>query len=90
MVKAVDLKANNFTLTLTTGKDRTFGVDDKSEFWGPKGGDRGTGLKGLKDDCMEKGYEIKVVATKDGKTAKDVYLPNRKAETKVEEKKDKK
>ena len=86
-VKAVDLKANNFTLTLTTGKDRTFGVDDKTEFWGPKGGDRGTGPKGLKDDCMEKGYEIKVVATKDGKTAKDVFLPNRKAETKADEKK---
>lgn len=86
-VKAVDLKANNFTLTLTTGKDRTFGVDDKTEFWGPKGGDRGTGPKGLKDDCMEKDYEIKVVATKGGKTAKDVYLPDRKTETKVEEKK---
>jgi hypothetical protein len=81
-VKAVDLKANNFTLTLQSGKDRTFGVDDKTEFWGPKGGDRGTGPKGLKDDCMEKGYEIKVVAAKDGKTAKDVYLPNRKSEKK--------
>jgi hypothetical protein len=84
-VKTVDLKLAKFTLTLTDGKNRTFGVDDKTEFWGPKGGDRGTGPKGLKDDCMAVGYEIKVTATKDGKTATNVYLPNRKAE----EKKDK-
>jgi hypothetical protein len=76
----VDVKASKFTIALTDGKVRTFGVSDKTEFWGPKGGDRGTGAAGLKDDCMEKGYEIKVVATKDGKTAKDVYLPNRKTE----------
>jgi hypothetical protein len=49
-----------------------------------KGGDRGTGPAGLKDECMAKGYEIKVVATKDGKTAKDVYLPNRKSEKKAD------
>ena len=85
-VKSVDLTATTFTITLKDGKDHTFGVDAKTEFWGPKGGDRGTGPKGLKDDCMAKGYEIKVVPTKDGKIAKDVYLPNRK----TEEKKDKK
>jgi hypothetical protein len=83
-VKAVDETGSKFTITLKNGKDRTFGVDEKTEFWGPKGGDRGTGSKGLKDDCMDKGYEIKVVAAKDGKTAKDVYLAMRK------EKKDKK
>jgi len=88
-VKSVDLKANSFTITPSDKKDRTYTVDDKTEFWGPKGGDRGTGPKGLKDDCMEKGYEVKVVATaKDMKVAKDVYLANRKTEKKVE--KDKK
>jgi hypothetical protein len=86
-IKSVDLKASKFTITMSDGKQRTFSVDDKTEFWGPKGGDRGTGVKGLKDDCMEKGYEIKVVPTKDGKNAKDVYLPNRKTEKKSEEKK---
>ena len=79
-IKAIDLKASKFTLTLTNGKDRTFSVDDKTEFWGPKGGDRGTGAKGLEDDCMAKGYEIKVVPAKDAKIAKNVYLPNRKSE----------
>jgi hypothetical protein len=39
---------------------------------------RGTGPKALADDCMAKGYEIKVVPAKDPAVAKDVYLPNRK------------
>ena len=77
-VKSVDMKASSFTLTVDKGKDRTFLVDAKTEFWGPKGGDRGTGPKGLKDDCMAAGYMIKVAVAKDGKTAKDVFLPNRK------------
>ena len=85
-VKSVDLKAATFTVTFKNNKERTFSVDSKTEFWGPKGGDRGTGAKGLEDDCMAKGYEIKVVPAKDAKFAKDVYLPNRK----TEEKKDKK
>src|SRR5262245_60255505 len=73
-VKSVDLKASTFTVTVDK-KDRTFKVDDKTEFWGPKGGDRGTGAKGLSDDCMAKGYEIKIVPAKDAKVAKDVYFP---------------
>jgi len=87
-VKAVDLKEPSFTITLKGGKDRKFKVDDKTEFYGPKGGDRGTGAEGLKDDCMGKGYEIKVVASKDGKTAKEVYLPVRKSENDKDAKKD--
>jgi hypothetical protein len=86
-VKSVDLKEPSFTLTMKTGKARTFTVNDKTEFFGPKGGDRGTGPAGLKDDCMEKGYEVHVLASKDGKTATEVHLPNRKEE---KDKKDKK
>jgi hypothetical protein len=79
-VQFVDLKGSSFTIAVEKAKgNRAFFVDDKTEFWGPKGGDRGTGAKGLKDDCMAAGYTIKVVATKDGKTAKDVYLPARKS-----------
>jgi len=77
-IKTVDIKAGTFTITLKDGKDRKFTVDDKTEFFGPKGGDRGTGAKGLEDGCMQKGYEVKVVPTKDAKIAKDVHLPNRK------------
>ncbi len=43
-------------------------------------------MKGLEDDCMEIGYEIHVVPTKDGKAAKDVYPPNRKTEDKKDKK----
>jgi hypothetical protein len=85
-VKSVDLKANTFTIALADKKDRTFKVDEKTEFWGPKGGDRGTGPKGLTDDCMGTGYEIKVTPAKDAKVAKDVYLPVRKADTKKDKK----
>ena len=63
-------------------QERIFGVDDKTEFWGPKGGDRGTGAKGLKDETMSAGYEIKLTASKDGKTARNVYLSDRKEEKK--------
>jgi hypothetical protein len=78
-VKSVDEKKASFTINTTKGAERTFLVDDKTEFWGPKGGDRGTGVKGLQDDCMAPGYEIKVMPRKDGKTAKDVFLPDRKS-----------
>ena len=53
MAKSVDEKAAKFTLTVKR-KDKTFTVDAKTEFWGPKGGDRGTGPKGLADECMAK------------------------------------
>jgi len=81
-VRSVNMGKATFTITLSDKKERTFEVDKKTEFYGPKGGDRGTGPEGLKDDCMTAGHEIRVVATKDGKTAKDVYLPVRKTETK--------
>jgi hypothetical protein len=77
-VKTVDLSKNAFTITLQNNKDRTFTVGKTTEFWGPNGGDRGTGPAGLKDDCMAAGYEIQVVAAKDGKMAKDVFFPERK------------
>jgi len=75
-VKSVDEKAAKFTITVK-GKDKAFTVDAKTEFWGPKGGDRGAGPNGLADECMAKGYEIKVVPAKAPTVAKDVYLPKR-------------
>ena len=77
-VKSVDMKRPSFTITLSSGKDRTFGVTKETEFWGPQGGDRGTGVKGLSDDCMAKGYDVKVAPTKDDKYDEDVLLANRK------------
>src|SRR5262245_22139740 len=79
-LKAVDVKGNTFTIAVEKAKDRTFMVTKTTEFYGPRGGDRGTGPEGLKDDCMEKGYEIHVLASKDGKSALEVHLPVRKSE----------
>ena len=93
-VKSVDLKEKSFVIVLESGKDRKFLVDDKTEFWGPRGGDRGTGPEGLKDRCMEKGHELHVEASKDGKTATNVHLPvhmtDKKDDNLKKEKKDKK
>jgi hypothetical protein len=74
-VKLVNLARSNFTITLENGKDRIFGVDKKTKFFGPQGGKSNDGLK---DDRMAKGYEVKVVPAKNGKTAKEVHLPYRK------------
>ncbi len=82
IVKSVDKKKATFTMTTKEKKDRTFLVEKTTEFYGPKGGDRGTGPKGLEDDCMAPGSEIRVVVGSDGKTAKDVYLPVRKGDKK--------
>ena len=52
-VKSVDEKAAKFTITVK-GKDKTFTVDAKTEFWGAKGGDRGTGPKGWRTNAWSK------------------------------------
>jgi hypothetical protein len=86
-VKSVDKKEGSFTIVVDK-KDRKFLVTDDTKFVGPKGGKRGTGKEGLSDDCMDKGYEIRVVPGKDVKNAAEVHLPNRKPAEK--DKKDKK
>jgi len=80
-VSSVDKKEGSFTIAVEK-KDRKFLVTDATKFIGPKGGARGTGKEGLSDDCMAKGYEIRVVPAKDAKSAAEVHLPNRKAEAK--------
>ena len=51
-----------------------FKVDEQTKFIGPKGG-KGDGLK---DDRMEKGNEVKILPSTDGKLAMEVHLPFRK------------
>ena len=76
-VKSVDEKAAKFTITVK-GKDKTFTVDAKTEFWGPKGGDRGTGPKGLADECMAKGYETWSCRQKNRLSPRTCTCPTRK------------
>jgi hypothetical protein len=73
-VKSVDEKAAKFTITLNYGKDPTFTVDAKTEFWGDG---PWPVPNGLTDEWLAEGYNIKVVPAKAPTVAKDVYLPNK-------------
>ena len=64
------------------GKVRTFLVDESTKFVGPKGGSRGMGKAGLKDDTMVSGNEVRVVPGPGDKMALEVHLPTRKSDGK--------
>ncbi len=87
VIKSVNHTKKTFTLTAEKDKkDRMFGVTDDTDYFGPRGGDRND--TGLNDDCMAAGYGLKVVPSKDGKTALAVQFDVRKTEEKkVEPKK---
>ena len=74
-IQSVDVKGNVFTLRLRNGKDRKFKVSEDTKFVGPQGG---VSKKGMMDDRMAKGNAVKVLPSKDGKSAKEVHLPLRK------------
>ena len=78
-VKSVNATKGSFTLSPEDGKDRVFLVTDTTKFLGPRGGDRGTGREGLKDETMSAGHIVRVVPATDGKNAAEVHLPVRKA-----------
>ncbi len=76
-IKENNVKEKYFVLTLEGDKERKFLVNKDTKFTGPRGSDREDGLQ---DDCMSKGYEVKVVPAADDKYAKEVKLPLRKKE----------
>src|SRR5262249_34650307 len=63
------VKVNNRTMDLSIGEE--------TKFIGPRGGDRGEGEKGLKDDVLQPGAEIRFVQGK-GKSVEEIHLPVRK------------
>jgi predicted RNA-binding protein len=65
------VKVDGKTMDLTIGED--------TKFIGPRGGDRGTGEKGLKDDVLAPGAEIHFVGSKNGKQIEEIHLPVRKS-----------
>lgn len=87
VVKSVDKKDKSVVLHMEKSKkDRTFNITSKTEFFGPRGGDRNS--TGIDDDCLAPGYELKVVPTKDGRNAAAIQFDVRKGEEKkVEPKK---
>jgi hypothetical protein len=75
-VVKVDIKAS--TLTVNVGGDKgekTYDVNDKTKFLGPKGG---VSEARLKDDRLVPGAEVRLVIAGNNRTCREVHLPERK------------
>lgn len=87
MFKSKDLEKKTITLTID-GKDKVFKITDSTKFVGPRGA---VNDDKLKDDRLDKGYKIVVIADpKDVGVAAEVKLPfrnERASEKKSDEKK---
>lgn len=78
-VVKVDLKASTLTVKTADG-DKTYDVNDKTKFVGPKGG---AADGGLKDDRLVPGAEVTVVIAANNRTCREVHLPERKKKEKT-------
>jgi hypothetical protein len=71
----VDLKKN--TLTVKTDDDeKTLDVNDDTKFIGPRGG---VSDKGIKDERLVAGVELKLVVAGNNRTLREVHIPERKS-----------
>src|SRR5262245_16042616 len=71
----VDLKNNVLTVKTDDG-DKHYDVNDETKFIGPKGG---VSDKGIKDDRLVAGAQLKLVIAGYNRTLREVHLPERKA-----------
>jgi hypothetical protein len=71
---SVDVKKMVLTVMTDTGK-KDYDVNDDTKFIGPKGGKSD---KGIKDDRLVKGAELKLIVAGNNKTLREVHLPERK------------
>ena len=79
-VVKVDVKAS--TLTIKTDGDKaekSYDVNEKTKFIGPKGG---VSEAGLKDDRLVPGAEVRLVIAGNNRTCREVHLPIRKTKEK--------
>jgi hypothetical protein len=77
-VVKVDLEKMMLTVKVD-GKSLDLMIADDTKFIGPRGGDRGIGKKGLKDDVLAPGAEIRFVGSASGKQIEEIHLPIRKS-----------
>lgn len=75
-VVKVDFKASTLTVKTADG-EKTYDVNDKTKFVGPKGG---AADGGLKDDRLTAGAEVRLVIAANNRTCREVHLPERKKE----------
>jgi hypothetical protein len=74
MFKTKDVEKKTITLTVD-GKEKLFKVTESTKFTGPRGGESDDKIK---DDRLDKGYKITVIAdAKDDGIAAEVKLPFR-------------
>jgi hypothetical protein len=76
----IDVLKGTITAGIDGGKVQTFIVNDDTKFVGPKGGSRGLGKPGMKDETLTKGATIRIVCAQDETVALEVHLPARGAE----------
>ena len=69
----VDIKKQLLVLKTDDGK-KTYTVDAKTKFIGPKGG---VSEAGIKDDRLKPGAAIELIVAGNNKTVREVHLPQR-------------
>jgi hypothetical protein len=78
----VDVKKKVLTVMTDDGK-KEYDVNDDTKFIGPKGG---VSDKGIDDNRLVKGAELKLVVAGNNKTLREVHLPERSGKDKPKEK----
>jgi len=71
----VDAKKNVLTIKADDG-EKSYDVNDQTKFVGPKGG---VSAKGIKDERLVKGVELKLVVAGNNKTLREVHIPEKKS-----------
>jgi hypothetical protein len=71
----VDAKKNVLTVKTADG-EKTYDVNDETKFIGPKGG---VSPKGIKDERLTAGVELKLVVAGNNKTLREVHIPEKKS-----------
>ena len=72
----VDVKNKVITVDTDDGK-KEFDVNKDTKFIGPKGG---VSEKGIEDDRLVKGAEVKLIVAGNNRTLREVHLPVRKSD----------
>ena len=70
----VDVKKKIVVVSTEDGK-KDYTVNDDTKFIGPKGG---VSEKGIKDDRLSPGAEVRLVIAGNNRTLREVHLPERK------------
>ena len=70
----VDVKKSVLTVKTDDG-EKTYDVNDDTKFIGPKGG---VSDKGIKDDRLVAGVELKLVIAGNNRTLREVHIPEKK------------